>query len=263
MSGVRGYNCFRAIALVTLTLGAAPALAQKSPSPGPIVFADASLKTALDAIAAAWTARYGTAPVITYASSTVLAKQIEAGAPADVFFSADLKGMDDLVREGFVDVHTRIKIIANELVLIAPADSKTNLKMFTGFDLAGALGSGRLAICAVETCPAGIYAKQALQTYRVWASVEQKLAPGEDERAAVALVATGVAPFGIVYATDAKAEPKVRVADVFATSTHNPIVYPIALAKSSKNPDAARFEAFTRSREATKVFLDQGFTVLK
>ena len=260
---MRRNHRFRDLTLVALLLGVAPVHAQKLPPRGPVVFADVSLKTVLDPIAAAWTARNGSAPQITYAASTVLAKQIEAGAPADVFFSADLKGVDDLVREGFVDVHTRVKIIANELVLIAPAESKTTLKMFTGFDLAGALGSGRLAICAVETCAAGIYAKQALQTYRVWASVEQKLAPGGDDRAAVALVATGVAPFGIVYATDAKAEPKVRVVDKFASSTHESIVYPIALTISPKNPDAARFESFTRSREATKVFLDQGFTILK
>jgi molybdate transport system substrate-binding protein len=263
VSGVRRFHHIRAAVLAALALCATPALAQKSSFPGPVVFADTSLKMALDPIAAAWTERFGTVPVITYGPTAALAKQIEAGVPADVFFSSDLKGMDVLIHEGFLDVHTREQIVSNELVLIAPAESKTALKIFTGFDLAGALGSGKLAVCAIETCPAGAYTKQALQSYRVWASVEQKLAPAEDLSATVALVASEASPIGIAYATDAKAEPKVRVAGVFSASMHDLIVYPIALATSSKNPDAARFEAFTRSMAATKVFLNQGFTVLK
>jgi molybdate transport system substrate-binding protein len=250
-----------------LTTAIAAVLAATTPvwaqGAGPVVFAAASMKTALDAISTAWTAKGGKAPSISYGSSGTLAKQIESGAPADLFISADLKWMDYLTKAGLIRSGTRQSIIANDLVLIAPADGKESLKIASGFDLAGVLGDGKLAVCLVASCPAGIYGKQALEALKVWPSVEPKLAQADNVRAALLLVARSEAKFGIVYATDAKAEPKVRVVDAFPASTHDPIVYPIALTKDSKNPDAANFEAFMRSAEATKILSGQGFTILK
>ncbi len=258
-----------------LALCGASALDANQPRKGPVVFAAASMKTALDAIASAYERKTGTMPVISYASSGVLAKQIAAGAPADIFISADQKWMDVLAKDGAIKPETREALLGNALVLVEPnsapesapksADAKlkiANLKIAKGFDLAGALGDGKLAVCTVTSCPAGIYGKEALQKLGVWPAVEPKLAQAENVRAALLLVARGEARFGIVYATDAKAEPGVKVVDTFPEDTHAPIVYPIAVTKSSTNPDAAGLEAFMRSPEATRILRDQGFTVL-
>lgn len=243
--------------------GLASAAAAQPSQPGPSIFADSSLQAVLDPIVSAWTARFGRSPVVTYGPSAGLAQRIEAGAKPDLFFAADPQVMDGLIKDGLIDGHTRNDFVTSELVLIAPAESKSTLKMFTGFDLAGALGAGKLAICEDVTCLAGSYARQALRFFKVWAKVEPDLAQVPDDKAAVALVASGAAPLGVVYAIDAKAEPRVRAVDVFPASSHALIGFPIALVKGGKNPDGARFEAFTRSAEATKVFLAQGFTVLK
>ena len=251
-----------ALGLVLAFAAQAPAHAQ-APDKGPVIFAAASMKTALDAISAAWVAKGGKPLAISYASSAVLAKQIESGAPADIFISADLKWMDYLGKAGLIDPHTRQNIIGNDLVLIAPADSTATLKLVSGVDLAGAVGDGKLAVCTIESCPAGVYGKQSLEKLGIWASVQPKLAQGDNVRAALLLVSRGEAKFGIVYATDAKAEPKVKVIDTFPAATHDPIVYPIALTKDSKNPDASAFEAYMRSMEATKILSGQGFSILK
>jgi molybdate transport system substrate-binding protein len=249
-------------ALLLIGLGAAP-LAAQAPAKGPTVFAAASMKTALDAIAAAWVAKGEKPPAISYASSAVLAKQIESGAPADIFISADLKWMDYLEKAGLIAPHTRKSIIGNDLVLIAPLESTSTLKLVTGVDLAGAIGDGKLAVCTIESCPAGVYGKQSLDKLGIWAAVQPKLAQADNVRAALLLVARGEAKFGIVYGTDAKAEPKVKVIDTFPAASHDPIVYPIALTKESKTPDAVAFVAYMRSAEATKILVGQGFTILK
>ena len=251
----------RSIVLAAAWLAVAPR-ANALEAKGPVVFAAASMKTALDAIAVAWKAKAGTMPVISYASSGVLAKQIEAGAPADLFISADQKWMDVLAKDGAIKPDTREALLGNALVLVAPKASNLKLTIASGFDLAGAIGDGKLAVCTVSSCPAGIYGKQALERLGAWPAVEPKLAQAENVRAALLLVARGEARLGIVYATDAKAEPGVRVVDTFPESSHTPIVYPIAVTTASTNPDAARLEAFMRSPDARKILQDQGFTVL-
>jgi molybdate transport system substrate-binding protein len=228
----------------------------------PVVFAAASMKTALDAVAAVWKADTGRTVSITYASSAVLAKQIEQGAPADIFISADLKWMDYLEKSKLIRAGTRKNLFGNKLVLIAPSDADVTLEIAKGFDLAGAAGDGKIAVCMIDSCPAGIYAKEALESLGVFAGVEPKLAQADNVRNALTLVSRGEAKFGIVYATDAKADPKVIVVGTFPASSHSPIVYPVALVAASANPDAALFLAYLTSQAATKIFLEQGFEIL-
>lgn len=227
-----------------------------------IVFAAASMKTALDAVAAAWKVNIGKTASIAYASSAVLAKQIEQGAPADIFISADLKWMDYLEKAKLIRDGTRRKLLGNKLVLIEPSDADAKLEITKGFDLAGAAGDGKIAVCTLSSCPGGIYAKEALESLGVFANVEPKLAQADNIRNALNLVSRGEAKFGIVYATDAKADPKVKVMGTFAASSHSPIVYPVALVESSANPDAAFFLSYLASQAATKIFTGQGFEIL-
>jgi molybdate transport system substrate-binding protein len=239
----------------------APVAASDTPA-APVVFAAASMKTALDAVAAAWKADTGKTVSIAYASSAVLAKQIEQGAPADIFISADLKWMDYLDKSKLIQAGTRRDLLGNKLVLIEPSDADVTLEIAKGFDLAGAAGDGKIAVCMIDSCPGGIYAKEALESLGVFAGVEPKLAQADNVRNALNLVARGEAKFGIVYATDARADPKVKVVGTFPASSHSPIVYPAALVAASANPDAALFLAYLVSRAATKIFLEQGFEVL-
>jgi molybdate transport system substrate-binding protein len=228
----------------------------------PVVFAAASMKTALDAVSAAWKAQTGKRVSIAYASSAVLAKQIEQGAPADIFISADLKWMDYLEKAELVRAGTRKNLFGNKLVLIESGDADAKLEIARGFDLAGAAGDGKIAVCAVDSCPAGIYAKEALESLGVFAGVEPKLAQADDVRNALTLVSRGEAKFGIVYATEARADPKVKLVGTFPASSHSPIVYPVALVAASANPDAALFVAYLTSQTATKIFTGQGFDLL-
>ena len=231
-------------------------------SKGPTVFAAASMKTALDAVATAWTAETGKTPPIVYASSAVLAKQIEQGAPADIFISADLTWMDYLEKAKLIQSKTRHNLLGNVLVLIEPADANAKLTIAPDFDLAGATGDGKIAVCTIASCPGGIYAKQALEALGIWAKVEPKLAQADNIRNALTLVSRGEAKFGIVYATDAKADPKVKVVGTFPEATHSPIIYPVALVETSKNPDAALFAAYLSSKAAKKIWGEQGFKFL-
>jgi molybdate transport system substrate-binding protein len=233
-----------------------------SPTKGPVIFAAASMKTALDAVAAAWSAETGLTPAISYAASPVLAKQIEQGAPADIFVSADLQWMDYLEKAKLIRPGTRRNLLGNSLVLIAPADATTELKIGPGFDLAGAVGEGKLAVCTIASCPGGVYARESLENLGVFSALEPKLAQADNIRGALALVARGEAPFGIVYLTDAKAEPKVKVVDTFPDATHSPIIYPVAIVADSKNKDAVRLTAYLTSQAATKILLAQGFRIL-
>jgi molybdate transport system substrate-binding protein len=257
-----------ALALVMAGLAAAPLQAQKkAASPAEekrpiVVFAAASLKTALDEIAAAFKKDMGAELTINYASSAVLAKQIEQGAPADIFISADLQWMDYVDKAKLLKPLTRRNLLGNQLVLVEPGDQETKLEIAKGFDLAGATGDGKIAVCTIASCPAGVYAKEALESLGVFASVEPALAQAENVRAALALVARGEARFGIVYATDAKAEPKVRLVGTFPEASHKPIVYPVALVATSTNPAAPKAVSFLWSQAATKILLAQGFSIL-
>ena len=248
-----------ALALATSMSGPASAAAGDK---GPLIFAAASMKTALDAIAQSWTAKMGNAPVISYGSSGTLAKQIEEGAPADLFISADLVWMDELDKKGLLKKGTRLKLLGNALVLVQPADGTAQLKLAPKVGLAGAVGDGKIAVCTIASCPAGIYGKEALEHLGIWPAVEPKLAQADNVRAALNLVALGEAKFGIVYATDAKAEPKVKVVDTFPEATHTPIVYPAAVIDTSKNKDAEAFLSFMRSQSATHILTEQGFSII-
>ncbi len=240
-------------------LAPAPARAQTG---GPVVFAAASLKNALDDAAAAWTKDGKPAPRISYAASNTLAKQIEQGAPADIFVSADLDWMDYAQSKGLVRPETRVNLLANRIVLIAPKDSSATVTVGPGLDLAAALGGGRLAMGNVDAVPAGKYGKAALEKLGAWEGVKDRIAQAESVRAALLLVSRGEAPLGIVYATDAAADPAVKIVGTFPDGSHPPIVYPVAVTKDATNPDAAAFLAYLRAPAARAAFERQGFTVL-
>ena len=226
-----------------------------------LVFAAASLSEALDEVGRVFTARTGVRVNASYAASSVLAKQIEAGAPADAFFSADLAWVDYLDERGLLKRGSRRDVLGNSLVLIAPADSPLRLSIAPGFDLTAALGEGRLATADPDSVPAGKYARAALTKLGVWQSVSDRLVRGENVRAALAYVARGEAPLGIVYQTDAQAEKRVRVVGVFPEDSHPPITYPLALTVRAR-PEAARFADFLASDTARQIFTRYGFTAL-
>jgi molybdate transport system substrate-binding protein len=230
-----------------------------------VVFAAASLKNALDAANAKWHATGKPAAVVSYAASSTLAKQIDNGAPADIFISADRKWMDYVQQHGLIQLKTRVDLLGNRLVLIAPANSPFGrtipVRLGVGFPLARLLHGGRLAMADPSAVPAGIYGKQALISLGVWSSVAGRIAAAQNVRAALALVARGEAPLGIVYRTDAAVEPGVRIVATFPPSSTKPIVYPAALTKTAR-PGAAAFEQFLRGPAAAAVFAAEGFAVL-
>ena len=223
------------------------------------VFAAASLKNALDEIDARYQARGGDKAAISYASSSALAKQVESGAPADIFISADLDWMDHVEKRSLIKAGTRTNLLRNEIVLIAPADSKASFTIGPKFPLAKLLGDGRLAMGDPDHVPAGKYGKAALEALEVWSSVANRIARAENVRAALNFVARGEAPFGVVYRTDAAAEKNVRIAGAFPGNTHPPIVYPAALLSGGKSPAADRYFQFVKSTEAQSIFRKHGF----
>jgi len=226
------------------------------------VFAAASLKNALDDVDTAFTKQSGIKVVVSYGASSALAKQIEQGAPADVFASADLQWMDYGVQKKVISDDTRINLLGNKLVLIAAKDAKIdNVTIGPGFDLAKLAGDGRVATGDVRAVPVGLYAKAALERLGAWAAVEPKMAMTENVRFALNWVARGEAPLGIVYETDAKVEPAVKVIGVFPDDTHDPIIYPVALTANAK-PDALQYLSFLRSQTAKSVFEKYGFNFL-
>ena len=227
-----------------------------------VVFAAASLKNALDAIDAAWKTESGKQATASYAASSALAKQIEEGAPADVFISADLDWMKYLADKKLIKEGSDVKLLGNRIVLVAPKDSAAKADIAANFDLAGLLGEGRLAMGDVKAVPAGKYGKAALEKLGVWSSVEGKVAQAENVRAALKLVSTGEAPLGMVYQTDATAEPGVKIVGVFPEDSHPPIVYPVGVTAESKNADAAEYVKYLQSAKAKELFEAQGFTVL-
>jgi molybdate transport system substrate-binding protein len=243
------------------TLQPSPSAAQ---SESVVVFAAASLKNALDEIAAGWTAKSGAAVKTSYAASPALAKQIEEGAPADLFISADLDWMDYVDKKNLVKAGTRVNLLGNTIVLAASKDwTKGDIKIEPNFPLASLLGDGRLAMASVASIPAGKYGKAALEKLGVWNSVANKVAEAENVRAALALVARGEAPLGIVYQTDAAADKGVKVLGAFPDNTHRPIIYPIAAVAASTNPGDANYLAYLKSPAARPIFEKRGFTVLQ
>ncbi|MBX9932944.1 MAG: molybdate ABC transporter substrate-binding protein [Methylobacterium sp.] len=251
---------------IALAIGAVsgilPASISTSTEPPVIVFAAASLKNALDDAVTAWSKETGKVAKMSYAASSALAKQIEAGAPADLYFSADLDWMDYAEKKAALRPGTRSNILRNALVLIAPKDKPEAIALTPGLDLVGRLGGGRLAVANVDAVPAGKYGKAALETVGAWSGVKDKLAQAENVRAALLLVARGEAPLGIVYATDAVSDPSVRVVGTFPANSHPPVIYPLAVTKESTNPDAVSLLAYLRSAPARVFFERQGFTVI-
>jgi len=225
------------------------------------VFAAASLSDALQEVGTAYQQKTGHTAAFSFASSSVLARQIEASNGADVFASADTNWMDYLDKRGLIDRATRGNLLANHLVLIAPASDKTSIKIVPHFDIAAALNGGRLAIGDPASVPAGKYGKAALASLGVWDAVSGHLAPAENVRVALAYVARGEAPLGIVYTTDALSEPRVRIVGTFPDDTHQPIVYPAALTKEAK-PAAWEFLKFLSGPAARAIFLKDGFVII-
>ena len=227
-----------------------------------LVFGAASLKTALDEANAQYMRDTGRKVVVSYGASSALARQIENGAPADIFISADLDWMNYLAERKLIRPDTRANLLGNRLVLVAPADSKAALTIAPNFPLAQALGNGRLAMADPAAVPAGKYGKAALEALGVWAAVATRIAPAQDVRAALTYVSRGEAALGIVYQTDAAADKAVRIVAVFPESTHPPIVYPIAAMATSSQPDTGAYMAFLKSLAAKAIFEKQGFVPL-
>jgi molybdate transport system substrate-binding protein len=247
-------------AALALTLGAlAPTLARAD---GITVFAAASMTNALAGIEARFEAATGHDLVVALAGSSALARQIQQGAPADIFISANPGWMDALEADGLVEDGTRFDLLSNSIVLIAAGAAAAPVEIGPGMDLAGLLGDGRLAMALVDSVPAGVYGKAALESLGLWESVEAQVAQADNVRAALAFVATGEAPYGVVYATDAAAEDRVTVVGVFPADTHPPIVYPAAALAESGNPLNRTFLDFLRGPEAREVFARQGFGVV-
>ena len=238
---------------------AGPAVAQEKTL---TVFAAASLKNALDDINAAYTAKSNVRIAASYAASSALARQIEQGAPADVFVSADLEWMDYATAKKTINEATPVNLLGNKLVLIAPKDfGVANVTIAQGFDLARLAGDGRIATGDVQSVPVGKYARAALEKLGAWTTAAPKFAMTDNVRAALTLVSRGEAALGIVYETDAKVEPGVKIVAAFPADSHPPIVYPFAATLNAK-PEAADYLAFVRSSAAKAIFEKYGFTLL-
>lgn len=244
------------VLMVLALIGCAP---QDRRDSGPLVLAASSLQEALEAASDEWTAAGNERPVLSFAGTSALARQIEAGAQVDLFISADEIWMDELERKGLIEPSSRANFLNNRLVLIAPAAMPEALEVRPGFALEGRLGNGRLAMADPDSVPAGRYGKQALASIGVWESVSNRIATAENVRAALALVSRGEAPLGVVYETDALADPGVVVVGRFPPGSHDPIIYPIARLKASTDPDAESFRSFLLSESGKAVFRRFGF----
>lgn len=244
--------------LLALSTPGMPLRAADAPKEELLVFAAASLTNVLDEIGAAYMKQTGQPVKFSYAASSALARQLEAGSRADVFFSADLEWMDYVQARNLIDRSTRRNVLGNRLVLVAPADSKIELKIAPNFGLVAALGSARLATGDPETVPVGKYARAALTSLGVWNEVADKLVRADNVRSALAFIARGETPLGIVYETDAKVEKRVRVVDYFPADSHPPIVYPVAVSAHAR-PAARQFVEFLQSAAAQEAFKKYGF----
>ncbi|MBA2587928.1 MAG: molybdate ABC transporter substrate-binding protein [Alphaproteobacteria bacterium] len=245
--------------LAALALFVQPCAAIAQPPVTVTVFAAASLTDSLKAVADAYKAGTGVTVTLSFGASSTLARQIDQGAQADIFMSADTDWMDFLQKGGHIAEGTRKDLLGNQLVLIAASDSKTAPNIVPHFDLAGTLGNGRLALADPASVPAGKYAKAALTSLGVWDSIASKVAPAENVRVALEYVARGEAPFGVVYATDAKVAPSVRIVGTFPENSHAPIVYPVALTRTA-SPAAKQFLTFLSGASARTIFQRAGFT---
>lgn len=252
---MRPSRLFHVLSAWLLLLLPVPALAA-----GPLVLAAASLQESLSAAADKWMQKGHDRPILSFAASSSLARQIIAGAPADIFISADEAWMDSLAGKGLVRAGSRVSFLGNSLVLITPAGQPLKLKIRPGFPLARTLGGGRLAMADPDAVPAGKYGKQALASLGVWQSVEPLAVRAENVRAALALVERAEARAGIVYATDARAAPRVSIAGTFPAASHVPITYPLAVMGGSTHKDAAAFRDFLLSKEGKAIFARYGFT---
>jgi molybdate transport system substrate-binding protein len=230
-----------------------------APSRPPLVLAAASLQESMTAAADAWAKKGHPKPVISFAASSALARQIEAGAPADLFASADEDWMDDVAQKGLIVPASRVTFLGNRLVVVAPAGSRVRVPLQPG-PLGRLLSAGPLAMADINSVPAGKYGKTALEKLGVWTVVSPQVVGADSVRSALALVERGAAPLGIVYATDAKASPKVRIAGVFPETSHPPITYPLARLKVSTNPEAEGFRKFLVSQEGKAIFVRYGFS---
>lgn len=253
--------------LAAIVLGAIAVVAHSGPPAQAeggkvLVFAAASLKTALDAINAEFQKRTGNRVTVSYGASSALAKQIEQGAPADLFISADTNWMDYLVNRKLINTATRSDLLSNRLVLIAPKEAHTSVDIKPGFPLAFLLRQERLAMANTDAVPAGKYGKAALEALGVWESVKDRIAQADNVRAALLLVSRGEAALGIVYRSDAVSDERVAVIGTFPETTHPPIIYPVALLASSNRSDAKGFLDELRSPQARSIFENQGFILL-
>lgn len=245
--------------LLTLAAAPPPAAAQDTLT----VFAAASMRNALDDVNKAFTQATGVHLTASYAASSALAKQIVQGAPAQVYVSANVKWADYLQKQKLVRDDTRVNLLGNSLVLIAPKGSKLDhVTIGKGFDIAKLAGSGRIAVADTKAVPAGLYAKAALKSLDAWKAAEPKLAQAENVRATLAYVARGETPLGIVYSTDAKIEPKVKIVGVFPAGSHPAITYPVAALKDAKSRAVAQYLRFLRTPEAKAIFERYGFSFL-
>jgi len=241
-----------------LALVAFAPLALADPKP-PLVLAAASLQESMNAAADAW-ARHGHPhPVVSFAASSALARQIAGGGNADLFISADEDWMDYLAKAGLIVPETRTRLLFGALVIVGPVTGRQHLRPAPGFALARALNGGKLAMADPDSVPAGRYGRDALQHLGVWDQVSGQVARAENVRAALGLVAHGAAPLGIVYATDAFAESQVRIVGVFPAGSHAPIAYPLARLKASTNPEGEAFRRFLVSNEGKTIFRHYGF----
>ncbi len=248
----------RRVLLGAIVAFATMGIAKAADAPRPVtVFAAASLQNVMKDIGAAYGKAGGATTTFSFAGSSVLARQIEQGAPADLFVSADPDWMNDLEKHGLIQPGTRKDILTNHLALVAPKDSTIHLKIAPWFPLLQALGGGKLAMADVAV-PAGIYGKAALENLKVWSQVEGQVARAENVRGALNFVARGEAPLGIVYDTDAMVEPGVRIVGLFPDDSHPPILYPAALVKGA-GPGAAEFLRFVEGPEAKAIFEHYGF----
>jgi molybdate transport system substrate-binding protein len=240
-------------------LGLSVADSAMAGAPEVTVFAAASTTNALTDIGKLWEAQGGGKVIFSFASSSTLAKQIEQGAPAQVFLSADQRWMDYLEQRGLLQAGSRLDLLGNRLVLIAPTDSALQGKIAAGFPLGAWLGQGRLSVGDPDHVPAGLYTKEALSKLGVWGQVEDRLARAADVRAALALVERGEAPLGVVYSTDAAVTAKVRVVDTFPEDSHAPVTYPAAQVAGQATEQSGEFFKFLRSDQAQAVWQKYGF----
>ena len=253
------FHSILAVLAVTVAIGFTTMSAQAQ-----TVFAAASLKTALDEINAQWEKETGKKAVISYAASPALAKQIESGAPSDIFLSADRDWMDYLAERKLIKPDTRGNLLGNRIVLVAPKDSKATATIAPNFPLARMLGpDGKLSMANTDSVPAGKYGKASLEALGVWPSVSNRIAQAADVRAALLLVSRGEAPLGIVYQTDAAADTGVKILGQFPENTHPAIIYPVALTANSTSPDALAFLRYLAAPAAKPLFEKQGFSVMQ